>query len=96
MEEFKLAEIKHGRLAMLAMAGFTAQALVTQEGPWRNLTQHLAGPLDHNVLTSLQQPMGAVASVSVVAASAIVGGVAAAVLPVAGDAARRAEAVSSE
>ena len=33
----KVAEIKHGRLAMLAMAGCAAQAIATRVGPVENL-----------------------------------------------------------
>ena len=42
-----VAEIKHGRLAMLAMAGYAAQAAVTQEGPIANLEATLARIVAH-------------------------------------------------
>ena len=35
-ETQKVSEIKHGRMAMLAWAGFAAQAAATQQGPVQN------------------------------------------------------------
>ena len=40
-EEQKVRELLAGRLAMLAMAGYAAQALATQRGPVENLAQSL-------------------------------------------------------
>jgi len=45
----RVAEIKHGRMAMAAMAGCFAQAVVTQEGPVANLRAFAADPTRHNV-----------------------------------------------
>ena len=38
-ERVRVAEIKHGRLAMVAWVGFAAQAAATREGPVQNLVE---------------------------------------------------------
>ena len=37
---------------MLAMLGYGAQATLTQEGPFKNLVDHLSDPVNNNILTN--------------------------------------------
>jgi light-harvesting complex II chlorophyll a/b binding protein 7 len=46
-------EIKNGRVAMVALLGFFAQAAVTREGPVRNLLDFVADPAHNNLLKYL-------------------------------------------
>ncbi|CAI5474470.1 unnamed protein product [Closterium sp. Yama58-4] len=50
MRALRTAELKHGRVAMAACAGYFAQAAVTGSGPWRNVVEHVADPAGHNLL----------------------------------------------
>ena len=59
--EMAVKEVKNGRLAMVAFAGFATQALVTRAGPLDNLSAHLSNPFGNNIIgsiASLPQTLG--------------------------------------
>lgn len=58
MFKLKTNEIRNGRLAMLAMLGFGAQAVMTGKGPFTNLLEHLSDPTGHNLLTNFSSIYG--------------------------------------
>merc|ERR1711966_18692 len=49
--ELQVKEIKNGRLAMMAMLGFSVQALVTKDGAFANWAGHVSDPFGYNLLT---------------------------------------------
>lgn len=53
LDEMKIREIKHGRMAMLAMFGYGAQAVLTGVGPYQNLLDHISDPSHINMAGNL-------------------------------------------
>jgi len=53
LKELQTKEIKNGRLAMVAFAGFILQAQATGKGPIASLTSHLSNPFGDNIGTNI-------------------------------------------
>lgn len=61
LAELKVKELKNGRLAMLAFAGFVMAAQITGKGPLGALSEHLANPIGTTIFSkAVVTPISAV------------------------------------
>lgn len=58
MREYQQAEVRHGRLAMVAFLGYMASAAVTGRGPYDSYVLHLDEPERYNALSLLLGALG--------------------------------------
>ena len=56
MLENAFATSEPGSAVQLAVFGYGAQAVITGEGPFKNLTDHLSNPTANNILTNFGHP----------------------------------------
>lgn len=56
MLEKAFATSEPGSAVQLAVFGYGAQAVITGEGPFKNLTDHLSNPTANNILTNFAHP----------------------------------------
>lgn len=52
-KKLRTNELRNGRLAMIAMLGYAAQAVLTGKGPAQNLMDHFSAPWSNNLFTNL-------------------------------------------
>lgn len=58
MRDLKTKELNNGRLAMVAMFGFGAQAVLTGQGPVECWVEHIRDPFNNNILTNWINVLG--------------------------------------
>mmetsp|Transcript_11323 Transcript_11323/g.41437 ORF Transcript_11323/g.41437 Transcript_11323/m.41437 type:complete len:243 (+) Transcript_11323:84-812(+) len=51
LEDLKVRELKHGRIAMVAWMGCVDESLLLKEGPYSLLMKHIADPVHNNIMS---------------------------------------------